>query len=700
MVPYVWTSASAGTLQPPGRAAGPHVRDQGERARVRGGRRVQGDRRGRGGHAARPTTTPDFYPAVHRLRQPARVGTAHPQLQRRRAGSTSTARPPTPGATTSRSTAPRTTPTGSSSTATRWRCRTSSTTAVSAGLRDAAPGAADHVLAADHARRRRHPPAGHAVRLEQDGRVAHRRQRRSTTCRQLENLGLQARRDAHAARAQRRASPPPCRPASSTSSTSEARMNPTRLDLRRAGLAAAARPVGGRLRPGPHHARAGAGQPRRARRRRGHLADDRAHQRRPDSGAAAGRRRLGRVPRRAGAGRRRPARSSPTRSATPIEYWGSGGVTRWNEILRELVARFNLPPAPRRGRHRIRCRTRTNPFSDPQFPFANPPYAARAYSYVSVGAYEALKAAWHYKYLYRRPAPSRVDSTINALVPAGRPSRVPVRGRGALGRDGGDAARALPGRGRGDRRARRPSSATAAMWSGRAAPSDIAAGQALGRAVAAVMMARAATDGMRTAGGSPRHVAGAGRPRGRAGRDPLAQPGEPGAAAHAAALRTGPRLDDDADRHRERASAGAALHVLGADAAGAGRGAERGGPPDARAARDRPLLGGRRRHLHAARATGTTIAADSLRGAGFSEVRTARTFALVNMAMHDAAVGCWEAKYFYFNPRPSQLDPGLKTATGLPNFPGLHLGTLDILGGRGHRALLPVPGRGPPSSTR
>ena len=63
------------------------------------------------------------------------------------------------------------------------------------------------------------------------------------------------------------------------------------------------------------------------------------------------------------------------------------------------------------------------------------------------------------------------------------------------------------------------------------------------------------------------------------------------------------------------------------------------------------------------------IAADSLRGAAFSEVRTARTFALVNMAMHDAAVGCWEAKYFYFNPRPSQLDPALKTVTGLPNFP-------------------------------
>ena len=29
-----------------------------------------------------------------------------------------------------------------------------------------------------------------------------------------------------------------------------------------------------------------------------------------------------------------------------IAYWSGGGVLRWNEIMRELVARYNLPPAP------------------------------------------------------------------------------------------------------------------------------------------------------------------------------------------------------------------------------------------------------------------------------------------------------------------------------------------------------------------
>ena len=52
-----------------------------------------------------------------------------------------------------------------------------------------------------------------------------------------------------------------------------------------------------------------------------------------------------------------------------------------------------------------------------------------------------------------------------------------------------------------------------------------------------------------------------------------------------------------------------------------------------------------------------------------SEVRFARNLALLNMAMMDAAISCWDTKSFYYYPRPSQLDPSIKTLTGLPNFP-------------------------------
>lgn len=39
------------------------------------------------------------------------------------------------------------------------------------------------------------------------------------------------------------------------------------------------------------------------------------------------------------------------------------------------------------------------------------------------------------------------------------------------------------------------------------------------------------------------------------------------------------------------------------------------------------------------------------------------------MAEMDAAITCWDTKFAYFNPRPSQVDPSIKTHTGLPNFP-------------------------------
>ena len=73
-----------------------------------------------------------------------------------------------------------------------------------------------------------------------------------------------------------------------------------------------------------------------------------------------------------------------------VEYWSGGGVLRWNQLFRELVARYNLPPAPRAdGSYPVP--DSENPFGDPAFPFANPPYAARAYAYVSAAMYDALQ---------------------------------------------------------------------------------------------------------------------------------------------------------------------------------------------------------------------------------------------------------------------------------------------------------------------
>ena len=81
-----------------------------------------------------------------------------------------------------------------------------------------------------------------------------------------------------------------------------------------------------------------------------------------------------------------------------IAYWGAGAVYRWNEIARELAAKYNVPPASNaEGKYPVP--DAANPLADPMFPFANPPYTARALAYLNVAQYDALVTAWSYKSL-------------------------------------------------------------------------------------------------------------------------------------------------------------------------------------------------------------------------------------------------------------------------------------------------------------
>ena len=146
------------------------------------------------------------------------------------------------------------------------------------------------------------------------------------------------------------------------------------------------------------------------------------------------------------------------------------------------------------------------------------------------------------------------------------------------------------------------------------------------------------------------------RPSAR-GEIAVEQPGEPAAAADAAAVRQGEGLDDDARRHRQRAARPAAVDIVDADGARAGRGQA---APSINLTREQLAIV----YKWADGVSTPTppghwnfIAAPYIAEAQFSEVRAARAFALLNMAMHDAAVACWDAKFAYFNPRPSQLDP-------------------------------------------
>ena len=353
-----------------------------------------------------------------------------------------------------------------------------------------------------------------------------------------------------------------------------------------------------------------------------------------------------------------------------VQYWTGAGVLRWNEIERELVARYNLPPAPRAdGSYPLP--DAENPFSDPVFPFANPPYAARAYSYVSVAQYEALKAAWYWKYRFNRLSPARNDPGV-ATSSRERTAQLSLRGCRDLGRDRGDAQAALPRVAGGDHaqggRAARGGDPVRSRHA-----SDVAAGLALGKSIATLVINRARADGMGAAAGNPamwkssptlprRRARSRGRVSRRRSRPPMLmnfgsvkawtmtpaevvslEPGPPPSTSSAemkADLATVKNATDNLTREQ------LAIALKWNDGAGTAT------PPG---------------HWNA-------IASDYVRDARMSEVRAARVFALLNMAMHDVAVGCWDTKMKNFNPRPSQLDPSIKTMIGLPNFPAFPSG--------------------------
>jgi hypothetical protein len=355
-----------------------------------------------------------------------------------------------------------------------------------------------------------------------------------------------------------------------------------------------------------------------------------------------------------------------------IAYWSVGGVVRWNQFMRELVARYNLPPAPKAD-GTYPGPDAENPFADPNFPFSNPPYAARAYSYVSVAQYEALKAAWHFKYTYNRPAPYKNDNTIQSLMPSTDLPAYPSEDA-VLSGVSADMLKSLFPAAVEEITLKAAEQRNAALWSGRASSSDIAAGLALGKSIAAnVISTRAASDGMRTAGGNKTIWAQLAQNCVDRGEQPwlsIDQPTRPPMLPVFGVVRAWCMTPQDIIDERPVAPPSTSSEEMNTELAEVKQFAEN-------LTREQLAI------VHKwADGAGTytppghwnDIATEYVVNANYSEVRTARAYALLNMALHDAAVGCWETKFFYFNPRPSQMDPSLKTATGVPNFPAFTSG--------------------------
>lgn len=159
-----------------------------------------------------------------------------------------------------------------------------------------------------------------------------------------------------------------------------------------------------------------------------------------------------------------------------------------------MAARYNIPPASNAdGKYPVP--DAANPLADPKFPFANPPYTARALAYLSVAQFDALVSTWSYKYKFKRAAPSKVDASIPVALPVSTLPSYPSE-------DAVVAAASVT-----ILKAMFPGEVTyldeklkehlaSRQWAGMNVTSDLSAGTTLGGAIAAKVMGRARTDGM------------------------------------------------------------------------------------------------------------------------------------------------------------------------------------------------------------
>jgi hypothetical protein len=63
------------------------------------------------------------------------------------------------------------------------------------------------------------------------------------------------------------------------------------------------------------------------------------------------------------------------------------------------------------------------------------------------------------------------------------------------------------------------------------------------------------------------------------------------------------------------------------------------------------------------------VGADLVALARLPEARAGSVLAMLNVALMDANIACFDAKYAYWSVRPSQADPGIDVPVALPNFP-------------------------------
>jgi hypothetical protein len=348
-----------------------------------------------------------------------------------------------------------------------------------------------------------------------------------------------------------------------------------------------------------------------------------------------------------------------------VAYWSGDGLVRWNEIARELAAKYNLPPPPKPD-GTYGAPDPANPANIPNFPFAHPPYASRMFAYWSTAQFDALIAAWHYKYEYNRPSAYKADSGIITHLPQNDLPGYPSEGAVVAAVSKRILSAMFP-----LEKAYIEDLATehlnSLQWAGISTESDIVWGDSLGRGVAGKFLARAGSDGMKAAQ-TPKPISDslrvAAKERFGWQWDNLESPARPVGIAPFFG-RVKPWCIPGVEVVRPPvppAPGSAAFNVAAEELKEISKGLTDEQRKIANFWADGPSTYTPPGHWN-------RFACDEIVGYRLSPIRAARVLAYMNMAIMDAGISCWDTKYYYHYARPIQAIEGFKTILGTPNFP-------------------------------
>lgn len=306
-----------------------------------------------------------------------------------------------------------------------------------------------------------------------------------------------------------------------------------------------------------------------------------------------------------------------------IAYWTSGGPAyRWNELALEAALKNGVSTPP----------------------------GSRVFALLNVAIYDATIAAWDTKYTYNRPRPSVQFPALRTAAPVPASPSYPSEHAVVAGAAAGVLSYLFPkDASLFDERA--AEAGQAMLVAGLQYPSDVQSGYELGRAVAARVIEHAKNDGS-SAQWTGTVPSGPGLWSGTNPALPMGGTWKTWVLSTGSQLRPGPPPAYDSPQMA------AEMDEL--------RAFQRTPQTNSTALFWEYGAGGARLY-----AFWNELLSRKVLEHGLSDnpPRAARAFALPNIAMYDAFVACWDAKYTYWSMRPFQLDPGFKPLFAAPNHP-------------------------------